>query len=345
MGSRRPRRAQGRRPASRLPVTAGRVLVTGGAGFIGSALVRRLAAGGDAVRVLDDLSIGRREYLDGAPCELIVASLADAGAVRAAVEGCDAVVHLAARAGIPDSVADPLGTFDANVTRTVHLLEATRQAGIRRFVLASSNAVLGPHEPPADETVLPHPASPYGASKLAGEAYVQAYAATYGIAGCALRFSNAYGPRSLHKKSVVAAWLRAAVAGSPLTIHGDGEQTRDFVHVDDLAGAVIAALRAPEAAVAGAVFQVGTGRETTVNALAAALAAALDRPLEVRHEPARAGDVLRNASRVDRAAELLGWHATVALSDGLRATGAWFEAALRDPALASVTPDARSGSE
>jgi UDP-glucose 4-epimerase len=326
-------------------VTPRRVLVTGGAGFIGSALVRRLAASAIPVRVFDDLSIGNRAYLDGQPCELVVASLTDPAAVRDAVAGCDAVVHLAARAGIPDSVTDPLGTFDANVTQTVSLLDAARLAGVRRFVLASSNAVLGPHEPPADETVLTRPSSPYGASKLAGEAYVTAYAATYGIAACALRFSNAYGPRSLHKKSVVASWLRAALAGTPLTIHGDGEQTRDFVHVDDLASALHAALDAPEDRVAGAIMQVGTGRETTVNELAATIELAVGRTLTVHHGPTRAGDILRNSSRVELAAELLGWRAGVSLLDGLRGTASWFEEALRTPALLAVVPDARSGSE
>lgn len=326
-------------------MTPGRVLVTGGAGFIGSALVRRLATSGSAVRILDNLSTGNRRYIEGQPFELVVADLEDPAAVRAAVDGCDAVVHLAARAGIPDSVTDPLGGFEANVAQTVRLLDAARVAGARRFVLASSNAVLGPHVPPADETVLARPSSPYGASKLAGEAYLAAYAATYGMATCALRFSNAYGPRSLHKKSVVASWVRAALADAPLTIYGDGEQTRDFVHVDDLASAVAAALAAPEDRVAGSVLQVGTGRETTVNELATTLERAAGRSVRVRHEPERAGDILRNSSRVDLAAEVIGWRAIVELEDGLRGTVDWFRDALADPALAAIAPDTRSGSE
>jgi UDP-glucose 4-epimerase len=212
-------------------------------------------------------------------------------------------------------------------------------------VFASSNAAAGDHEPPADETDLPHPRSPYGASKLAGEAYCQAYAATYGMAACALRFSNAYGPRSLHKKSVVAAWLRAALAGKPVTIHGDGEQTRDFVFVADLAAAVVAALDAAEDVVAGELFQVGTGRETTINELAAAIGVAVGRPLDVQHEPARAGDVRRNVSRVDKAAAALGYRAAVGLETGLVETARWFAAAMADPALATVGPHAASGSE
>ena len=319
--------------------------MAGGAGFIGSSLVRLLVERGDRVRVLDDLSIGRMAYLRGVPHELVEAHLADRDAVAGAVAGADAIVHLAARAGIPDSVADPLGTFEVNVSQTLGLLDAARLAGARRFVFASSNAAAGDHEPPADEADLPHPRSPYGASKLAGEAYCQAYAATYGIAACALRFSNAYGPRSLHKKSVVAAWLRAALAGEPVTIHGDGEQTRDFVFADDLARAVLAALDAPEDVVAGELFQVGTGRVTTINELAVAIGAAVGRPLEVRHEAARDGDVRRNVSRVDKAAAQLGYRAVVSLEEGLAGTARWFEAALADPDLAEVLPHAASGSE
>ena len=271
------------------------ILVTGGAGFLGSNLVRLLASRGDTVRVLDDLSIGRPEYLAGVPHSLSRASLADAVAVREAVEGADAVVHLAARAGIPDSVADPLGTlaflalllFLLYVSQTVGLLDAARLARVERFVFASSNAATGDHELPADENDLPHPVSPYGASKLAAEAYCQAYAGTYGMAACILRFSNAYGPYSAHKKSVVAAWLRAAIAGRPITIHGDGHQTRDFVFADDLAQAVCAALDAPRERIAGEVFQAGTGIETTIVELAAAVGEAVGRQLEVFHGPPR----------------------------------------------------------
>jgi UDP-glucose 4-epimerase len=279
------------------------------------------------------------------PHELVQAPLEDRSAVARAVDGADAVVHLAARAGIPDSVTDPLGTFEVNVSQTLGVLDAARLAGTRRFVFASSNAAAGDHEPPADETDLPHPRSPYGASKLAGEAYCQAYAATYGIAACALRFSNAYGPRSLHKKSVVAAWLRAALDGQAVTIHGDGEQTRDFVHVEDLAGAVVAALDAPEDDVAGELFQVGTGRETTINALALAIGRAVGRDLEVRHAATRAGDVRRNVSRVDKAAAILRYRATINLEAGLAMTADWFAAARADPALADIVPHAASGSE
>jgi len=321
------------------------VLITGGAGFIGSHLSRLLAERGDRVRILDDLSIGRLEYVPDVPREVVRASLGDSEAVARAVQGADAVVHLAARAGIPDSVSDPIGTFTVNVDQTLRLLDAARLAGARRFVFASSNAAAGDHEPPADEDDLPHPVSPYGASKLAGEAYGQAYAATYGLAACSLRFSNAYGPYSLHKKSVVAAALRAALAGEPITIHGDGQQTRDFVYAGDLAAAVVAAIDAPEEAVAGEIFQAGTGFETTINRLAETIRAVAGRPVAFQHAPARAGDVRRNVSRVDKAARVLGYRAAVPLAAGLERTARWFEAALADPALAGVVPHAASGSE
>jgi UDP-glucose 4-epimerase len=324
---------------------ASTVLVTGGAGFIGANLVRRLVAHETAVRVLDDLSGGTSAYLAGVPCELVAGSIGDPRAVARALDGVDAVVHLAARAGIPDSIADPIGTFHANVAWTVELLDAARLAGVPRFVLASTNAAIGDHVPPLHEDLPSRPVSPYGASKLAGEAYVGAYAASFGMTACALRFSNAYGPWALHKRSVVAAWIRSAIAGAPITIHGDGSQTRDFVHAGDLAQGVIAALTAEPDAVAGQVFQLGTGVETSVATLAALVNAAVGGGLVVRHEAARPGDVPRNSSRITKASERLGWAPTVGLEDGIRSTLDWFRGSLANPSLAGIDPDPASGSE
>lgn len=320
------------------------VLITGGAGFIGSALARRLVDATHTVRAFDDLSMGSRAYLNGTPVEFVEASLADQDSLERALHGVTDVVHLAARAGIPDSIADPLGTFRANVTDTVELLEAARRAGVGRFVLASSNAVLGDASPPFDESVLPAPTSPYGASKLAGEAYVSAYASTFGIAACALRFSNVYGPRSLHKKSVVAAWLRSALDGGPIVVYGTGTQTRDFIFVDDLADGICAALEAPPDVISGEVFQIGTGIETTVAELADAAQGALGR-LDIQHQPPRDGDTERNYARVDKARRRLGFEPRVTLGDGMNATAAWFRAALADPELAAIRPLAASGSD
>jgi UDP-glucose 4-epimerase len=321
------------------------VLITGGAGFIGSNLARRLTEDGEDVRILDDLSIGHAAYLEGVAHEMIEGSLADPATVRSAVDGVDAIVHLAARAGIDDSVRDPLGTFEANVTWSIGLLDAARVAGVRRFIFASSNAAAGNHPPPSDERDLPHPASPYGASKLAVEAYLQAYATTYGLATCSLRFSNAYGPNSIHKRSVVAAWLRAALTDRPLEINGDGSQTRDFVYVADLSAAVVAALGAAEADIAGELFQAGTGVETSIAELADVIERVVDRPVEIVKRPARPGDVERNVARVNKAAALLGYRAAVPLAHGLALTAAWFADALEDPALAGVEAEATSGSE
>jgi UDP-glucose 4-epimerase len=321
------------------------LVVTGGAGFIGAAVVRRLAGGGDRVRVIDDLSTGQRAYLEGVEHVLIEGSLDDTRLIDETVRGADAVIHLAARADIDDSIDDPLRSFRANVVQTVHLLDACRRAAVGRFIFASTNAVAGAAPPPAVETLVPHPISPYGASKLAGEAYCQAYAGSYGIAATALRFANVYGTSALHKKSVVSLWVRAALADEPLLIYGDGRQTRDYVYVDDLAEAVRLTLDADPAVVAGEVFQIGTGRETSLGELARTLSDAMDREVTTAYRPARPGDVARNVSAVEKAAQCLGFRATTPLVEGLARTAEWFEAALREPRLAAIRPAASSGSE
>ncbi len=324
---------------------ASTILVTGGAGFIGASLVRLLVSRGDRVRVIDDLSTGSTAYLDGVDCELVAASISDPHAVRGALDGVVAVVHLAARAGIPDSISDPLGTFRANTAWTIELLDAARLAGVRRFVLASTNAAIGDHTPPLHEDLPSRPTSPYGASKLAGEAYVGAYAASFGMAACAVRFSNAYGPWALHKRSVVAAWVRQALAGQPIVIHGDGSQTRDFVHAADLARGVAAVIDAVPDVIAGEVFQLGTGVETSVARLAAILDQVVGGGIEIRHDEARAGDVPRNVSRITKATTRLGWSPTVPLEQGVASTLRWFQTALADPVLASIDANPASGSE
>jgi UDP-glucose 4-epimerase len=329
------------------------VLVTGGCGFIGQHVVADLLRSNiDFVRVVDNLSHGRRENLarlapleeadavpDRAPRErvqLVRGDIGDAALAAAACGGVDAVVHLAANTGVAPSVADPRMDCETNVIGTLNYLEAARHAGVSRFVFASSGATIGEAEPPIHERLPARPVSPYGASKLAGEAYCGAYARSFGLATVALRFGNVYGPGSAHKESVVAKFIRHALAGENLPIYGDGSQTRDFIFVGDLVGAIRAALVAPD--VAGEVFQIATARETTVGEMAAALVAALTAEglpapaIELR--AARIGDVGRNFADTSKARARLGWAATTGLHDGLRETVRWALAAASGPAEA-----------
>jgi len=319
-------------------------LITGGCGFIGSALAAALVGSGHAVRVLDDLSTGQPVALadigplrrldvaaagtnwDAAAIELVAADIRDREAAAAACKGADAVAHLAANPGVVQSLADPLADLDVNVRGTVTMLEAARTAGVRRFVFASSNAALGAVEPPAHEGRAPNPVSPYGAAKLAGEGYCLAYWHAYGLATAALRFGNVYGPRSGHKGSVVARFIRQALDGEPWQIHGDGGQTRDFVFIGDLVQAVMLAGTAE--GLGGEVLQIASAHETTINELAELLAHAFEaagRPrLAITHGAPREGDVRRNYSDTRKAAERLGWHPATPLPEGLRQTLEWF---------------------
>ncbi len=323
-------------------------LVTGGCGFIGSALVRALAAEpGARVRVLDDLSSGSRSRLATAaafretpaasagplgeaagaePVELIVGDICDPATARIAARGADVVVHLAANTGVAQSVESPVADCVTNVLGTLYLLEAARAQGVARFVFASSGAPVGEVEPPIHEELAPHPVSPYGASKLAGEGYCSAYSRSFGLETVALRFGNVYGPGSDHKGSVVARFIRRALRGEPLEVYGDGRQTRDFVFVADLVRAIRAAAAAP--GVGGEIFQIATQRETTVLELVEALVPALEaagvRGIEIAHAAPRVGDVLRNYSDTTKAREGLGWRAETPLARGLALTVSWF---------------------
>jgi UDP-glucose 4-epimerase len=317
-------------------------LVTGGCGFIGQSLIARLLGdGANVVRVIDNLSAGRVENLQRVAeidtvaaralrpprrrIQLAVGDVTDAELAEAACRDMDVVIHLAANTGVAPSIEDPRADCLANVIGTFNYLEGARAAGVRRFVFASSGATVGECTPPIHELVPARPVSPYGASKLAGEAYCSAYARTFGLATVALRFGNVYGPGSEHKESVVAKFIRRAFAGQPLQIYGDGAQTRDFIYIDDLTRAIERASTVD--GVGGEVFQIATARETTVGELAEALSTALaaegfPRP-RVEYLDRRPGEVLRNFADTRKAAAMLDWSAEVSLPEGLRRTVRW----------------------
>jgi len=317
-----------------------RWLITGGCGFIGRNLCAHLRAtrSEDEIRVLDDFSTGSLDGLReaaaeaeeaepgaawGRPLGVIRGDVRDRACVETAMEGADVVVHLAANTGVQPSIDDPLGDAARNVTGTLVPLEVARTSGLRRFVFASSGAPAGATEPPIREDVVPRPISPYGASKLAGEAYCSAYAHAFALPTVALRFSNVYGPHSGHKGSVVARFIRDALADRELVVYGDGRQTRDFIHVTDLVGAIVACATS-EAAIDGEVFQVATGRETEIVRLLDLVREALEGcgvgGVTVRHEPPRVGDMRRNYADISKIRSRIGWSPSVELAAGIRET-------------------------
>ena len=326
--------------ARRLGVSASgeprRILVTGGCGFIGATLVERLHRSGAKVRVLDDLSIGQPSDINvptmiaegnagdwwGDRVAIVRGDIRHADVAARAAHGADAIVHLAANTGVPISIADPRRDCTVNVIGTFNMLEAARHAGVKRFVFASSSAPVGEIEPPIHEDVVPHPISPYGASKLAGEAYCHAFWRSFGVETVALRFGNVFGPRSTRKASVVAAFCQRIVCGGPLTIYGDGAQTRDFIFIDDLIDAIDRALAVE--AIGGEVFQIATNKETTVREIAETLQSICRamglKPPTITSEAPRHGDVRRSFSDTSKAARMLGWRARYDLRRGLAAT-------------------------
>lgn len=300
-----------------------RVLVTGGAGFIGANLTRLLLEHGHSITVLDNLSSGRNAYLDDLPLEFIEGDILDCDLVRQIISGHDGVVHLAAQTGVPGSLVDPYRDCEVNVSGTLNMLEACRQAEVGRFVFASSNAPLGRQTPPATEDQAPLPISPYGASKLAGEGYCLAYHGSWGLRTVVLRFANIYGPYSAHKSSVVAKFFKDVFTKGRITIDGDGQQTRDFIYVYDLCLAILLAL---ESDVSGEVFQIATGRETSIAQLATLVQAIADREIEMLHGSPRRGDIRQNFSDIGKVARMLGWKPKINLEPGLGMTWEWFRA-------------------
>jgi UDP-glucose 4-epimerase len=299
------------------------VLVTGGAGFIGSHLADALRHTGARVRVLDDLSTGRREHVPG-DAELVEASVVDAGAVRAAVDGCDVVFHLGALGAVARSVENPLATDAANVHGTLTVLQAAKEAGVRRLVFASSSSVYGGAAPlPTPETAPLLPRSPYAVSKLAGEHYCRVFTELFGFETVALRFFNVYGPRqrpdSLYA-AVVPKFIDAMLRREPPTVHGDGLQGRDFTYVTDVCGAVLAAASAPAERCSGRVFNVAGGRRHTLLDLLGVLERVLGVEARPVHVNPRPGDVRQSQADVEALARDLGYRCAVDFEEGLRRT-------------------------
>jgi UDP-glucose 4-epimerase len=297
-----------------------RVLITGGAGFIGHHLAHALVARGVAVTVLDDLSMGRRENVPAA-ARLVVGDVRDPAAVGAALEGVDAVLHEAAIVSIRASVEHFVRDADVNLMGTLTLLQQMAGRPIQRAILASSMAVYSdsPTPEPLTEQARTEPIAPYGAAKLAAERYWLMMGEQAGIATTALRYFNTYGPNQTFTPyvGVITIFIRRLLAGQPPVIFGDGEQRRDFVHVNDIVGANLAVLDAPREAVAGQVFNVGTERATSVNQVAAGLVATIAPQLAPQYAPAQAGELRNAIADAGAIRRALGWSArhTLDLAD------------------------------
>jgi nucleoside-diphosphate-sugar epimerase len=317
-----------------------RYLVTGGAGFIGSHLVEHLTGAGHEVVVLDDFSTGRRENLASQidRIRLIEGSVTDPEACARAVMGVDYVLHQAALGSVPRSVLEPERTHEVNVTGTLRLLVAARDAGVRRFVYAASSSAYGnTAELPKHEGIVPRPLSPYAVSKLAGEAYCRAFTASYGLETVALRYFNVFGPRQDPESeyaAVVPRFIVAALRGERPAIYGDGEQTRDFTYVGNVVQANLLACRAPAEA-AGEVFNVGCRERISINDLWARTRRLTGATVTAEYLPPRAGDVRDSLASLDQSSRVLGYEATIGLEAGLESTVRDF----RD-SLTSAKPDA-----
>jgi nucleoside-diphosphate-sugar epimerase len=302
-------------------------LVTGGAGFIGSHLVEELVRRGERVRVVDNLVTGHRENLSSVwgRIEFVEGDLADAGVAAAAASGVDYVLHQAAIPSVPRSVAEPVFCHRANVEATLNLLVAARDAGVRRLVFAGSSSVYGNIDTlPTGEDLPVDPLTPYALQKLIGEQYLKLFTALYGLETVSTRYFNVFGPRqdpSSPYSGVISVFIRALLDGRAPTIHGDGEQTRDFTYVANVVDGVLKACHAD--GVAGQVINVATGGRVSLNALFATLQALTGGAMVPVHGPARTGDVRHSQADITRARRLLGYAPTVEFADGLARTLDW----------------------
>jgi UDP-glucose 4-epimerase len=315
-------------------------VVTGGAGFIGSHLARRLVADGAAVRVVDNLSTGNLARLEdvNSSIEFIEGDLADEGFSDQILQGIDYVFHQAAVPSVQRSVLDPLTTNRANVTATLNLLESCRRARVRRFVYAASSSAYGDTEVlPKRETMAPNPLSPYALQKWVGEHYCKLYYDLYGLETVSLRYFNVFGPSQdpdSQYSAVIPKFIRAMLADEPVTVYGDGEQSRDFTYVDNVVEANLLAMRANGAA--GKVFNIGCGEQITLNRLIRVLEKILSTRAIVNYTDPKVGDVRHSVADVGLARRVLGYQHNISFEMGLRKTVEWMKRNIQRPTAAEL---------
>ena len=312
-----------------------RYLVTGGAGFIGSHIVRKLLEQGDSVRVLDNFSTGKRENLEGLArqsngdrFQIIEGDLRDPARVEEAVRDVDVIFHEAAFVSVPQSLEEPQTCFDVNISGTSRLLDTARAAGVRRAVLASSAAVYGDADAfPLVEETLPRPLTPYAVSKRVKEMYAELFTGSFGLEVVALRYFNVYGPRQRPDSMYAAAvpiFARRLLDGKPVTVYGDGGQSRDLINIRDVVRANLIASEHPNAP--GRIFNICTGIETRLLDLLDIMYELIPDVPPPQFAPPRAGDLYRSVGSPQKAIDMLGFHAEVSLVDGLKETIDWMRA-------------------
>ncbi len=304
-------------------------LVTGGAGFIGSNIVDELLQRGQKVRVLDNFATGKEENLAGVAerIDLIRGDVRDVGAVNRAVAGCDFVLHQAALASVPRSIADPVSNNEVNVQGTLNILMAAQKHGVKRVVYASSSSVYGDSEElPKVETMTPNPKSPYAVAKLAAEYYCRVFAGLHGMTTVSLRYFNVFGPRqdpNSQYSAVIPLFVKALIEKRAPTINGDGEQSRDFTFI---ANVVAANLLACEANISGGrVYNIACGGRFTLNELYSALARQLGSKIEPVYGPPRPGDVRHSMAGIERIERDLGYQVSVSFEEGIERTVRWYQ--------------------
>jgi UDP-glucose 4-epimerase len=305
------------------------ILVTGGGGFIGSHLVDLLLCNGHKVRVLDNFSTGHRSNLPMADSNLqvIEGDIRDLTAVDRSVQGVDRIVHLAAVASVQASVDDPVGTHEVNLVGTVNLLEAALKYGVKRFVFASSAAVYGDVKKlPVAEGIPLSPLTPYATDKLSSEYYINFYRRQHGLQAMVFRFFNIYGPRqdpSSPYSGVISIFMQRAIADKPITVFGDGEQSRDFVYVADLVFLLRQALESEQ--VFDDPMNLGNGQATSLNQLLALIRKYSDKSLDVEYSAARSGDIQHSLADNSRLRQILNYEKRFPVEEGLRKTFEWYQ--------------------